>query len=107
MALDINAESFEQEVVKSQKPVLVDFWGPRCEPCLALMPQVEALEEKYRHKIKITKLDASKNRRFCLSLRVLGLPTYLFYRDGKEVERLTGGTLTISDIEASVQKVIE
>ena len=107
MAIDVNADSFDKEVVQSDIPVLVDFWGPRCEPCLALMPQVEALEEKYRGKIKITKLDASKNRRFCLAMRVLGLPTYLFYRDGKEVERLTSGTLTISDIEASVTKVIE
>jgi thioredoxin 1 len=107
MALDINAESFEQEVVQSDIPVLVDFWGPRCEPCLALMPQVEALERKYDAKIKITKLDASKNRRFCLGLRVLGLPTYLFYKEGKEVERLTGGTLSISDIEATVKKLIE
>jgi thioredoxin 1 len=71
------------------------------------MPQVEALEKKYRGKIKITKLDASKNKRFCLSLKVSGLPTYLFYRDGKEVERLTGGAITISDIEASILKVIE
>ncbi len=107
MALDINAENFEEEVVQSQKPVLVDFWGPRCGPCLALMPAVEGLADKYGEKLKLVKLDASKNRRFCLSLRVLGLPTYLFYKHGREVERLTGGTLTVSDIEASVKKLIE
>jgi thioredoxin 1 len=107
MTIDVNAESFENEVIQSKKPVLVDFWGPRCEPCLALMPQVEALEQKYENKIKITTLDASKNRRFCLTLKVLGLPTYLFYKDGKEVERLTGGDLAIRDIEASIRKIIE
>jgi thioredoxin 1 len=105
MALEVNSDNFDQEVIQSDKPVLVDFWGPRCEPCLALMPQVEALEEKYEEKIKITKLDASKNRRLCLTLKVLGLPTYLFYKEGKEVDRLTGGDLTIHEIEQSVKKI--
>jgi thioredoxin 1 len=106
MVIEVNADSFEKEVVQSNKPVLVDFWGPRCGPCLALMPQVEGLADKYGKKVKITKVDASKNARFCLSLRVTGLPTYLFYKNGKEMERLTGGDLTIEDIEASVKKIL-
>jgi len=107
MALEVNADTFEKEVVQAELPVLVDFWGPRCAPCLALMPQVEGLADTYGEKVKITKIDASKNRRLCLNLRVLGLPTYLFYRNGKEVDRLTGGDLTINDIEDSVKKMIE
>ena len=106
MALDVNADTYDKEVVESEIPVLVDFWGPKCAPCLALMPQVEDLEKKYEGKLKITKLDASQNKRFCLKLRVLGLPTYLFYKNGAEVDRLTGGELTIGDIEASVQKIV-
>ena len=106
MAIDVNADSFEKEVVQSEKPVLVDFWGPRCGPCLALMPKVEGLADKYGDKVKITKVDASKNARFCLSLRVTGLPTYLFYKGGKEVERISGGNLTIEDVEASVEKML-
>ena len=74
MALEVNADTFEKEVVQSEVPVLVDFWGPRCGPCLALMPHVETLGGKYGKKVKITKIDASKNRRLCLSLKVLGLP---------------------------------
>jgi len=107
MALEVNSDNFDQEVIQSDKLVLVDFWGPRCEPCLALMPQVEALEERYGGKIKITKLDASKNRRLCLTMKVLGLPTYLFFKDGKEVERLTGGDLIIHDIEESLKRLCE
>ena len=107
MAIEVNADSFEEEVVQSEVPVLVDFWGPRCAPCLALMPQVEGLEKKYGEKVKITKLDASKNKRICLNLKVLGLPTYLLYKNGKEVDRLTGGELTINDIEKSVKKMME
>lgn len=107
MALEITSDTFEQEVVQSEVPVLVDFWGPRCGPCLALMPHVEGLADKYSEKVKITKIDASKNRRLCLSLKVLGLPTYLFYKNGKEVDRLTGGDLAINDIEESVKRIIE
>ena len=107
MAIEVNADTFEKEVIQSEVPVLVDFWGPQCAPCLALMPHVEGLGEKYGTKLKISKIDASKNRRLCLNLKVLGLPTFLFYKNGKEVERLTGGTPKIEEIEASVKKIIE
>jgi thioredoxin 1 len=106
MAVEVNADTFDKEVVQSDIPVLVDFWGPACVPCLALMPHVEGLGEKYGEKLKVTKLDASKNRRLCLNLKVLVLPTFLFYKGGKEMDRLTGDSLTIEDIEEAVKKLI-
>jgi len=106
VAIDVSADTFDAEVLQSEVPVLVDFWGPQCAPCLALMPPVIALGEKHSGRLKVAKIDASKNRRFCLQLRVLGLPTFLIYRNGEEVERLSGQDLTIGDIEASVAKVI-
>jgi thioredoxin 1 len=107
MVIELEVDSFEKEVIQSEIPVLVDFWGPQCAPCLALMPHVEGLTEKYGAKLKITKVDASKNRRLCLNLKVFGLPTFLFYKNGKEVDRLTGGDLKMDDIEASIKKIIE
>ena len=107
MAKDVNSDTFEQEVIRADRPVLVDFWGPQCGPCLALMPAVENLEEKYGGKLKLVKLDASKNKRFCLSMKVLGLPTYLLFKDGKEVERLTGAEPTIGEIESALKKILE
>ena len=107
MAIEVTADTFGREVIQSETPVLVDFWGPQCAPCLALMPQVEELEAKYGGKLKISKVDAPKNRRLCLNLKVMGLPTFLLYKDGKEVDRLTGGNLRIEDIEALVRKIIE
>jgi thioredoxin 1 len=107
MAIEVNTDTFEKEVVQSEVPVLVDFWGPRCVPCLALMPHVEGLGEKYGEKLKITKVDASKNRRLCLNLKVLDLPTFLFYKKGKEVSRLRGEALTIEEIEEAAKKIIE
>jgi thioredoxin 1 len=103
---EVNSDNFAQEVMDSDKPVLVDFWGPQCAPCLALMPHVEKLESTYGEKIKIVKVDASKNRRLCLDLRVLGLPTYLLYKNGESVGRLTGGNLKIQDIEELLKKAL-
>jgi thioredoxin 1 len=71
------------------------------------MPQVEVLEKKYGEKIKITKIDAAQNRRLCLTLKVLGLPTFLLYKNGKEIDRLSGGNLKITDLEDSLKKVLE
>ena len=107
MAIEVNADTFEKEVIQSTLPVLVDFWGPQCAPCLALMPHVEGLADKYGSKLKISKIDASKNRRLCLNLKVLGLPTFLFYKDGKEIDRLSGNNLKISEIEAALNKIVE
>lgn len=104
--LEVNADTFAREVLQSDKPVLVDFWGPRCGPCLALMPQVEGLAQTYGDKMKIVKIDASKNRRLCLELKVLGLPTYLLYKNGENIGRLTGGELKIQDIEDLVKKAL-
>lgn len=107
MAVELNADMFDKEVAQSEIPVLVDFWGPQCAPCLALMPKVERLAEKYGGKLKITKVDASKNRRLCLNLKVFGLPTFLFYKNGKEMNRLSGNALKIEEIEEAVEKIIE
>ena len=104
--IEVNTDNFEQEVVKSSRPVLVDFWGPQCGPCLALMPQVEALNEKYQGRVKMAKVEAPKSRRLCLNVRVMGLPTFLFYQNGREVSRLTG-TITIQSIEESLKKMLE
>lgn len=71
------------------------------------MPHMEGLGEKYGGKIKISKIDASKNRRLCLNLRVLGLPTFLFYKDGREVNRLTGNTLKMEEIEKALKQLLE
>jgi thioredoxin 1 len=107
MAIEVNADTFEDVVVASDVPVLVDIWGPRCVPCLAFMPQLADLEKRYGERIKITKVDASQNRRLCLNLKVMGLPTFLVYVDGKEVDRLTGDDLKINDIDEAIKKVAE
>lgn len=68
--------------------------------------RVETLAEKYAGDARIVKLDSSKNRSFCLGMKVVGLPTFLFFRDGQEVERLSGSKLRIDAIEAALKSCI-
>jgi len=104
MAVDATPETFASLV--GDGIVLVDFWGPRCQPCLALMPAVEALEESYEGRLTLVKVNAPENRQVCRDLRVFGLPTYVLYRDGAEVERLTGDP-SRADIETAVRTLVE
>jgi thioredoxin 1 len=106
MTVEVNTDTFEREVVQSNIPVLVDFWGPSCKPCLALMPEIDKIAEDYKQQIKVVKIDASKNRRLCLNLRVMGLPTFLFYSHGSEHQRLSGETIKARDIRESVEKIL-
>ncbi len=69
------------------------------------MPQVEALGTTYAGKVKITKVEAPKNRRLCLDLKVLSLPTFLFYKDGKEMDRLSGN-VSPEAVEKSINKLL-
>jgi len=88
--LVVTTDTFEAEVRQATQPVLVDFWGPRCGPCLALMPLVEQLSEQFDGKLKVVKVNANENRRLCVQLKVMSLPTFLFFVHGQEVDRLTG-----------------
>lgn len=106
MAVDLNRDNYEIEVLKSKEPVLVDFWGPQCRPCLALMPIVERLEKDYAGRVKVTKVNAAENRMLCAKLRVMGLPTFLFYKGGVEINRLAGEQITEIDLIEAINAMI-
>lgn len=104
MAVDATVETFDE--VARDGHVLLDVWGPDCAPCIALMPHVEALEERFAGRFTLVKLNAPDNRKVCRDLRVAGLPTYITMRDGGEVERVTGNGTTLEDIEAAVERLL-
>jgi len=70
------------------------------------MPAVERLEEEYAGKIKVAKVNATENRMLCARLRVIGLPAYLFYKDGVEINRLAGEQITESDLVEAIKAAI-
>ena len=79
--------------IVAQGRVVVDVWGPQCAPCIALMPHVEALARE-RPDVTFVKLDSTQARRLCIELRVMGLPAFLLFQDGREVARIAGQDLT-------------
>ena len=89
MAKTITAENFEQEVLKSEKPVLLDFWATWCGPCMRQGPIVEELaEEGYC----VGKIDVDQQHGLAQQFRIMSIPTLLIFKDGKEAERLVGLT---------------
>ena len=104
--LVIDEDNYEQEVLNSDIPVMVDFWGPQGAHCLALMPDVEKLAEEYEGKIKIGKLNSAENRRFCMSLKIMGLPTFLFVKNGEIETKLSGDEVNIDSIKAAAEKLL-
>ena len=103
MPVEATPETFGSLVADGD--VLVDFWGPRCQPCLTLMPAVEALEASRGGRLRLVKVSAPENRPVCRELGVLGLPTYILFKDGHEVERLTGDPGR-EEIEAAVSRLL-
>ena len=104
--LVIDANNFDAEVVQSSQPMVVDLWGPKCGPCLALMPDVEALAGEYAGRVKFGKLNVMENRRLAIALKVMGVPTFLFYKGGEQKERITGDDVTIEAVRAGAERLL-
>lgn len=104
--LIIDADNFEAEITKSEQPIVIDLWGPNCGPCLALMPGVEALAKEYSGKIKFGKLNVMENRRLAITLKVMGVPTFLFYKGGEQKERITGDQVNLKAIRTGARRLI-
>ncbi|MBI2626439.1 MAG: thioredoxin fold domain-containing protein [Candidatus Nealsonbacteria bacterium] len=102
---EVDKDTFEKEVLKAKKIILVDVWGPNCHNCLALMSAVEELAKKYSKKLKVVKMNVVGNRVFLMGLKVMGLPTIIFYKKGREVKRLTG-IITKEILEKAVEELI-
>ncbi len=105
--LEVNKETFEQEVLRAEGTVLVDFYGDGCVPCAALMPHVHQLADKYGEQIKFAALNTTKARRLAIGQKVLGLPVIAIYRQGEKVEELVKDDATPENVEAMVMKYIQ
>jgi len=84
--------TFEADVLKADKPVLVDFWAEWCAPCRMLAPTVEAVAEKYAGNARVVKLNVDQNPSVSQRFGIKGIPTLILFKNGKEEERVVGAT---------------
>ena len=89
-AQDVTDATFEQEVLRSALPVLIDLWAPWCGPCKAIAPMVEELAGGYEGRLKVMKLDMDGNGSTPVTYGVTGIPTLLFFKGGELVEQIKG-----------------
>lgn len=86
----VNDTSFESEVLHYHLPVLVDFWAPWCGPCRMVSPIVEELGRTYQGRLRVAKVNTDENPRYAGSLGIRGIPTLILFKNGREIDRLTG-----------------
>ena len=89
---DVTDQSFDSDVLKSNVPVLVDFWAEWCHPCKMLAPTVHKVAEEYTGKVKVLKMNVDDNNQTGQRYGIKGIPTLILFKNGGETERIVGAT---------------
>jgi thioredoxin 1 len=88
--MEINDQSFEQEVLKSETPVVVDFWAEWCQPCKRLAPVLDEIAQEKDGQLRFVKLDIEENPKVPQKYGIMNIPTLLVFKNGQEVSRIVG-----------------
>lgn len=88
--MHVTEQSFDQEVVKAETPVLVDFWAAWCGPCRLIAPIVEDFAREYEGKLKVAKVDVDDNQNLAMKFNIMSIPTLGVFKGGQLVERIVG-----------------
>jgi len=88
--LTLTDQNFEQEVINSNMPVLVDFWSPMCAPCLVMGSIIEEIAKEFEGKIKVGKLNVSENPKIPRGYGIRAIPTFIIFENGKAIEKVVG-----------------
>ena len=98
-------ENFESEVLKSEIPVLVDFYADWCGPCKMMAPVVEKLAEEYEGRLKVGKLNIDENMQIAQQYRVTSIPTFIVYKDGKQEANYLGA-MSAAELKNKIEQVL-
>lgn len=90
MELVINEQNFEQEVVNSDIPVLLDFWAPWCGPCKMLLPVIDEIAKEYDGKIKVGKVNTDENMSLSSKFQITSIPCLIIFKGGKAINKMVG-----------------
>lgn len=101
----VTETNFDQDVLRSGVPVLVDFWAQWCGPCMAIAPVLEELAGAYRGKVKIMKLNVDENGNLASRFGVMNIPTLILFKGGKEADRIVG-LVPRDELERRIQRVL-
>jgi thioredoxin 1 len=86
----VTEATFEQDVLKSELPVLIDIWAEWCGPCRMIAPLVDQLAQKYAGKLRVGKLDADQNQELLMHYGIMSIPTLMLFKDGEVAEQVIG-----------------
>jgi thioredoxin 1 len=86
----LDKDNFEQEVIQSDKPVLIDFWASWCGPCRAVAPVIDQLAEEFSGKAKVGKINVDEQNELASRYRIMSIPTVMLFKNGQVVEKLIG-----------------
>ena len=103
--LELNDNNFEEEIIKSELPSLVDLWAPWCQPCLMAAPWIEELSQKYDGSFKVAKMNVDENSQTPTRFGVRAIPTLLLFKGGELVETIVGA-VGKANIEKAMLKLM-
>lgn len=88
--VEVSSATWESEVIKARGLVMVDFWADWCAPCRMIAPTVEELAKEYAGSVKFAKLNTDENPEIASEYKIMGIPTLMFFRDGRKIEQIVG-----------------
>ena len=103
--INVTKENFEQEVLQSDRPVLVDFWAPWCVPCKAIAPIIDELASQYGEKLKVVKVNVDYNKDAAMRYNVRGIPNLILFKNGSLQEQIVGAVAK-QDLVDAINRVV-